>query len=309
MYGRPHFIMIIALVASLLGTVASAQEKKPIAAKPGSDLESTYAYVSYGPHTRNVMDVWLSKSTKSQPVLVSIHGGGFEKGEKTIDRDLLKRCLDAKIAVIAINYRLSQDAIAPAAFLDSARAIQFIRHHAKEWNLDPRRVAATGASAGAGIALWLGFHDDLADQKNADPIQRESTRLTCMAVLDGQCSYDPRFIKQLIPENDTYKSRFLAAFFGVKLDTLDNLPPEKYRLFEEVSAINFLTKDDPPVLQLYGYPLDTPVTDQNIGIHHPRFGKILKEKMDALGIPCELTTKQGSGQTIFAFIKKHFGMD
>ena len=115
-------------------------------------------------------------------------------------------------------------------------------------------------------------------------------------------------IKQLIPENDTYKSRFLAAFFGVKLDNLDNLPAEKYRLFAEVSAINFLTKDDPPVLQLYGYPLDAPITDQNIGIHHPRFGQFLKTKMDALGIPCELTTKQGSGHTILTFIKKHFGI-
>ena len=174
--------------------------------------------------------------------------------------------------------RLSQDAIAPAAFLDSSRAIQFIRHHAKDWNLDPKRVAAPGASAGAGIALWLDFHNDLANPQSADPIQRESTRLTCMAVIDGQCSYDPRFIKQLIPENDTYKSRFLAAFFGVKLDTLDNLPAEKCRLFEDVSALNYLTADDPPVLQLYDYSLATPVTDQNIGIHHPRFGKILKEK-------------------------------
>ena len=305
----PRTLVTIACLTSLLGTVLRAQEPKPTTAKPSQNLEPTYANLSYGPHARNVMDVWLTKSAKPQPVLVSIHGGGFEKGEKTIDRDLLKRCLDAKIAVVAINYRLSQDAIAPAAFLDSARAIQFVRQHAQEWNLDPKRVAATGPSAGAGISLWLGFHSDLADPKNTDPVLRESTRLTCLAILDGQCSYDPRFIKQLIPENDTYKSRFLAAFFGVKLDSLDNLPAEKYRLFEEASPINFLTKDAPPVLQLYGYSLNSPITDQTIGIHHPRFGKVLKDKMDALGVPCELTSKQASGQTIFVFIKKHFGMN
>ena len=305
----PRTFIMIACLACLLGTALLAQEPKPTAAKPSRDLVPTYANLAYGPHARNVMDVWLTKSTQPQPVLVSIHGGGFEKGEKAIDRDLLKRCLDAKIAVVAINYRLSQDAIAPAAFLDSARAIQFIRHHAQEWNLDPKRVAATGPSAGAGISLWLGFHSDLADPKNTDPVLRESTRLTCLAVLDGQCSYDPRFIQQLIPENDTYKSRFLAAFFGTKLDALDNLPAEKYRLFEESSPINFLTKEAPPVLQLYGYSLNAPITDQNIGIHHPRFGKVLKEKMDALGVPCEFASKQGSGQTIFLFIQKHFGMN
>ena len=185
------------------------------------------------------MDVWLALSAQPTPVLISIHGGGFNKGVKGVDRDLLKRCLENKISVVAINYRLSQEAIAPAAFLDSARAIQFIRNHAKEWNLDPRRVAATGASAGAGISLWLGFHPDLADPKNSDPVLRESTRLTCIATVDGQCSYDPRFIKQLIPENDTYKSQFLAALVGVDPQTLDHLSPEKARLFEDVSAINY----------------------------------------------------------------------
>ena len=251
------------------------------------------------------MDVWLALSAQPTPVLISIHGGGFNKGVKGVDRDLLKRCLENKISVVAINYRLSQEAIAPAAFLDSARAIQFIRNHAKEWNLDPRRVAATGASAGAGISLWLGFHPDLADPKNSDPVLRESTRLTCIATVDGQCSYDPRFIKQLIPENDTYKSQFLAALVGVDPQTLDHLSPEKARLFEDVSAINYLTKESPPVLQLYGYTLDTPITDLNIGIHHPRFGQALKERMDALGVPCTLSNKQNSSSIIYSFIKKY----
>jgi|APCry1669188970_1035186.scaffolds.fasta_scaffold319337_1 acetyl esterase len=84
-------IVMIALLASLLGTAGFAQETKPTATKPSRDLEPTYANLSYGPHARNVMDVWLTKSAKPQTVLVSIHGGGFEKGEKTIDRDLLKR--------------------------------------------------------------------------------------------------------------------------------------------------------------------------------------------------------------------------
>jgi len=67
------------------------------------------------------------------------------------------------ISVVAITYRLSDTALAPAQFHDSARAVQFIRSRAKDWNLDPKPIAATGGSAGAGLSLWLGFHDDLAD--------------------------------------------------------------------------------------------------------------------------------------------------
>src|SRR5262245_53716998 len=179
------------------------------------DRRPTHADVKYGPHERNVMDVWLAPSDKPTPVLVSIHGGGFRGGNKSVSPDLLRRCLESGISVAAITYRLSDQAIAPAQFLDSARAIQFLRYKAKEWNLDPKRVAATGSSAGAGLSLWLGFHDDLADPKSDDPVLRQSTRLTCMSVFNGQTSYDPRFIRDLFPGTDTYKVAALAQLYDV----------------------------------------------------------------------------------------------
>jgi len=271
----------------------------------------THRDVKYGPHDRNVMDVWLAESDKPTPVLVSIHGGGFRAGNKSVSGGLLSRCLESGISVVAITYRLSDQAIAPAQFLDSARAVQFIRYKAKEWNLDPTRIAATGGSAGAGISLWLGFHDDLADPDNEDPVLRQSTRLTCMAVYNGQTSYDPRFIRKLFPGTNTYQESALAQLFGVDLSKLDQLPEEKYRLFEEVSALPHLTKDDVPVALFYAGTLDTPITNQGIGIHHPRFGRALKEKMDQLGIECQFYTGMPRGdewiELTMEFVKKHLG--
>jgi hypothetical protein len=245
--------------------------------------------------------------------LVSIHGGGFVAGNKSVQPQLLKDCLGSGISVAAINYRYSTQAIAPAPFQDGARAVQFLRSKYMEWNIDPKRIAATGGSAGAGISLWLGFHDDMADPKSNDPILRQSTRLTCMAVFDGQTSYDPRFIRKLFPGKDIYKISALRQLFGVDLNKLDDLPGEKYKLFEEVSAINHLTKDDPPVLLSYSRPIDTEITSQGIGIHHPLFGKVLKEKMDELKIPCEVNAagKRIDGGTptrTIDFLKEHFDM-
>lgn len=242
--------------------------------------------VKYGPHARNIMDIWLAKSEKPTPVLVSIHGGGFRAGDRSVSPDVLRQCLDAGISVVAITYRFSSDAIAPASFLDSARAIQFIRYNAKEWNIDPTRIAATGGSAGAGLSLWLGFHDDLADSDNEDPVLRESTRLTCMFVSGGQSSYDPRFIRELFPDTNTYQHPALAMLYDVDLNKLDELPEEKYKLFEECSPITHLTKDDVPAMLLYPGGFDQEITNQGIGIHHAKFGVALKEKMDALGIRC-----------------------
>jgi acetyl esterase/lipase len=289
------------------------RKKRGRQAKRGPRILPTHANVKYGDHERHVMDVWLAESGKPTPVLVSIHGGGFRGGNKSVSAPLLQECLKSGISVAAITYRLSQHKIAPAQFYDCARAVQFIRSKSKEWNLDPKRFAATGGSAGAGLSLWLGFHDDLAKPDSKDPIARQSTRIQCMVVFNGQTSYDPRFIRKLFPGTDTYKHPALAQLYGVDLNKLDSLPKEKYELFELTSSITHLTKDDAPAMLLYNSEFDTPIRTQGIGIHHPRFGKVLKERMDKLGIECQVKTGVGRGgenatKLTMDFIKKHLNM-
>ncbi len=268
----------------------------------------THPDVSYGPSPRNVMDVWLAKSETPTPVLVSIHGGGFRGGNKNVDPQILRGCLDAGISVVAITYRLSGEAKAPAQFLDSARAVQFVRSKSQEWNIDKSRFAATGGSAGAGISLWLGFHDDLADPKNPDPVLRESTRLTCTAVFNGQTSYDPRFIKTLFPGQSIYQEGALIQLYGVPIAEFDDPKPETAKVFEEISPLHHLSKGDAPALLAYNSDLDTPITNQAIGIHHPRFGKALKERMDALGIECVFAPgvdRASFAGKVLEFVKRH----
>lgn len=298
------------LIGLLTVSHVSAQEQN---ARQQRGVAPTHRNLKYGPDERNVMDVWLAKSDQPTPVLVSIHGGGFRGGNKGVERGLLTACLESGISVVAITYRLSGTAIAPAQHHDSARAIQFIRHNAKEWNIDPKRFAATGGSAGAGISLWLGFHDDLADPDNDDPVLRQSTRLSCMSVYNGQTSYDPRFIRDLFPGTDTYKHSALAQLYDVDLDNLDDLPKEKYELFEYVSAINHLDKTDVPAQLIYASTQETKISTQGVGIHHPKFAMVLKEKMDPLSLECDVRTgvRRGSEEwteMTMAFVKKHLGV-
>jgi acetyl esterase len=102
---------------------------------------------------------------------------------------------------------------------DGARAIQFLRLHAKEWNLDPQAVAAAGGSSGAGISLWIGFQDDLADPTAADPVQRQSSRISAIGSVDGQASYDPWVIAKLINEK-ILQSPIIPALYGIKGDDM-----------------------------------------------------------------------------------------
>jgi acetyl esterase/lipase len=181
-----------------LAVIAWAAFAAPLSARD-PEIAPTFKDVNYGPHERNVLDFWQAKSEKPTPVVVYIHGGGFVAGDKSsVNAAMLKVCLDAGISCAAINYRYTTTAPFPGPMHDSARAIQFIRSKATEWNIDPKRIAAYGGSAGAGISMWLAFHDDLANPHSEDPVLRQSSRLTCAGSIGGQSTYDPLKIKELI---------------------------------------------------------------------------------------------------------------
>lgn len=276
-------------------------------AKPAPDV----ADAKYGPHERNVLDFWKAKSETPAPLVLYIHGGGFRAGDKkSLSGARIREYLDSGFAVAAVNYRFTNVAPAPATYLDCARALQFLRSKAKEWNIDPGLVASTGGSAGAGTSLWIAFHDDLADPKSEDPVARQSTRLTCVAVDNGQSSYDPRFAEKIgLPRPNFERHEFFLPFYGITKEEIDT--PKALQRYEEFAPITYLTKDDPPAHLSYSLPDEKcdATSNLNLVVHHPRFGIALKEQMDALGIECVVQYKgQSPGERLgpLAFIKKQF---
>ena len=247
----------------------------------------THADVKYGASDRNVLDFYRAASEQPTPVLVFIHGGGFVAGDKrALDPNVLSACLNAKISFASINYRYTTRAPYPAPMLDGARAIQFIRSKAAEWKINPSRLGAFGGSAGAGISMWVGFHNDLAKADSTDPVERESTRVTCVGSIGGQTSYDPLQIKEWLGGRAWEHPAFKPFYALQSPDDLQK--PEVRKLAHDATVLNHLTKDDPPVFMLYSEP-DAPLSEKSApgtGIHHPKFGHILKEKMDALGVEC-----------------------
>lgn len=273
---------------------------------------ATYADIEYGSHKKQRFDLWLAKNDKAAPLLIYIHGGGFRGGDKRgVNRKLLKKMLENGVSFASLNYRLTDVGPYPMQMHDCARALQFIRHNAAKYNIDPKRVGAFGGSAGSGISQWLAFHEDLADPQSDDPICRQSTRLVGVAPYNAQTSYDPRFIKELFNTKEVESA--LIAFFGMKGP--DDIHDKKFhQLFEDASPINHLTKDDPPVFFHYNQA-NTPLPENSRGnqhIHHPRFGLVLKEKMDKLGIECTVRLKEESPQfpveEVAGFFFRHFGM-
>jgi arylformamidase len=277
---RPFLAMLISLAAA---TSLFADDAK--------QLVPTHANVSYGPHAMNVLDFWKAKGNGPRPLLVYIHGGGWVGGDKKQNVKTIRPYLEKGISYAAINYRLTGQAPLPAPVHDAARAIQFIRSKAVEWNINTTRIALTGGSAGACTSMWILLHDDLANPKSDDPVQRESTRVTAAAVAGGQTSIDPKVIEGWLGPN-VLKHRMINMAVGEQTieGALKNY--EKHRaLYFEFSPYNHLDKKDPPLFMSYGNNMKLPSENAGHGIHHPVYGVKMKEKADRLGQESHLLIK------------------
>ncbi len=103
------------------------------------------------------LDIYLPEDgSGSYPVILYVHGGAFKSGDKSQELDFLDAALAKGIAVVSINYRLSSEAIFPAAIHDVKGAIRFIRVNAETYHIDADKMALWGASAGGNLVSLAG---------------------------------------------------------------------------------------------------------------------------------------------------------
>lgn len=110
--------------------------------------------------------LWMPENTeKPVPILLYIHGGAWmeESYDEFYDWDLLNWCLDHGIALASCEYRLSVEAIWPAALHDLKGTIRYIRAHAGELGIDENSIGITGYSAGGQLVMILGTSGDVPE--------------------------------------------------------------------------------------------------------------------------------------------------
>lgn len=278
--------------------IGAAEAEKFLAANPPIP-NPTFYDVAYGPHPKQVLHFWKAESDKPTPVLLFIHGGGWQAGGRLSGGSgMLLAMLKAGISVASIEYRFINEATADGVvppvkgpLHDAARALQLVRSKATEWNIDKARIGASGGSAGACSSLWLAFHPDLADPKSTDPIARESTRLWCAAVTGAQTTLDPQQMKEWTPN-----SSYGGHAFGFKGDATKKLSPFNEFLAKrdtilpwiaEYSPYALVTADDPAIYLHYGAPPALGKEEKD-PTHTSNFGVKLQEHCKAAGVECAL---------------------
>ena len=311
---------VIAILASLLFNFVLADG----AAADNLDTP-TVVDMAYGSDSeRQTLDFWKPNSDKPTPVVLMIHGGGWIRGDKSVyNAETIRPYLEHGVAVVRLNYRFISQAMeqhvdppVKACLLDAARALQAVRSKAKEWNIDPERVGATGGSAGACTSLWLALHDDLADPKSNDPVARKSTRLKCAAVDVAQTSLDPKKLREWMANAEYAGHAFgFMAEGRSRKDEFELLLANREKLLplvNEYSPIEWVSQDDPPIFMDYVREPEPAEfgTAQRDPTHSPINGLMLAEKLKEVGVEAVVSYKGKEDQSygsISAFLIEKLG--
>lgn len=272
------------------GEAGSAEDSTP--QRSAQEAGPTHPDYAYGDHEKQRFDLWtLPDAEAPTPLVVFIHGGGFRGGDKKVAPGVPRGYLEEGVAFASMNYRLSDVGPYPIMMHDAARGLQTIRHRAGEWNIDPDRVVCYGGSAGAGISLWLAFHDDLAEPGSDDPIARQSTRLLAAGTLNGQSTYDMHTYREWFGVPDLPIHSALPAFLGIESGAELDEEPVRARM-RDASPIEHLSKDDEVAVYMSFSRPDSEVTretSQAVWVHHVLLGRKLQEAMQELGLECHVT--------------------
>jgi len=227
------------------------------------------------------LDVYRAELDKPTPAMVFIHGGGWRAGsKKPVPGWLLNAVHEGRFSVVSVEYRFSDVAPHPAQANDCMRAIQFVRHKAAEWNIDPKRIGVTGGSAGGHLTLWVALHEDAADPDSSDPIKRQSSRVACAVSFAGPTDWS--LLSEIDHKHPAYR-QLLGYEPGTPADEMDA------KAKKDVSPISFVSQDDPPIMQVHGD------NDTTVPIEHARN---LYERLKSVGVKTELVVIEGANHSV-----------
>ena len=190
-------------------------------------------------------DLYLPKGLAKAPVIVSVHGGGWQNGSRANWKYLGPYLAKNGIAMFAISYRLGKAGIYPAEVYDVKSAIQYVRANAPDLGVDADRIGLMGASAGGHLVGLVGLaHDHFKSEYGNDPNAGVPANVKAVVAFYGiydmvaQWQHD-----QIERPRDQIAAKFLNA-----------LPSENRKIYFESSPMSYTTigENRPRFLLLHG---------------------------------------------------------
>jgi acetyl esterase/lipase len=263
-----------------------------------STMNTKYLDVVYAVKSSSEkLDVYLPKGGSGTfPVIICVHGGAFKSGDKTKELDFLSAALESGYAVISVNYRLSSEAIFPAAINDVKAAIRFIRANAATYNINADKIALWGGSAGGNLVSLAGTTAGTNDLYDVS-LGNETISDDVLAVVDW---FGPIYFSTMDAEFTALGSSGImgatnsssspeSAYLG---ETIGSAQAET--LVKQASPQTYITKDDPAFFIQHG------TADRNIPITQSvNFAKSLTDVLGASNVTFEKLEGAGHGTSEF----------
>lgn len=244
--------------AGCLSTQSNTSEQKLGGDVDISSTNNNFTDIAYAAKSETQkLDIYLPNEGKGPfPVIIAIHGGGFAWGDKKGGNLApMFKGLNHGYAVVAVNYRLSNEAKFPAAINDVKAAIRFIRVNAAQYNLNPDKIALWGDSAGGNLASLAGTTGGTNNCYNIS-LGNANVSDNVTVVIDWYgptnfCAMDEQYRVSGIRE----KVKFVQTY------NTDNSFPSKYLgqniskvpdLCKQADPTTYLTSECPPFLIQHG---------------------------------------------------------
>ncbi len=282
--GATLFLAMSALASAQPGA-AKAKTKgapPPPRVPAGVVAHRDLAYV-VGGHERQKLDLYVpEKSGGALPVIVWVHGGGWQGGSKNQCRPLADGFVARGYAVASVGYRLSGEAIFPAQLEDCKAAVRWLRAHARDYGLDPARFAAWGSSAGGHLVALLGTAGDVPEFE-VGAHRDQSSRVQAVVDWFG-------------PTDFNAMDRHAPAGAGLKHDS-PNSPeskligapiadPANRAKVKRADPVTYVSAGAPPFLIMHG--------DADATVPHHQ-SVLLHDALAAAGVPVRFVTLEGAG--------------
>lgn len=293
-------LLHVFLITFVLPFTASCQNNEtPLAAPKGmlAIRDLNYAGTT---NWRQTLDLFVPEkpSEKPLPLVVFIHGGGWENGSKNSGGALLPLIESGNYVGASINYRLTNEGPHPMQIHDCKAAIRWLRAHAKDYSIDSDKIGVFGISAGGHLVSLLGTGGDVKElEGTVGKHLNQSSCVTCVVNFCGPANFLTFAGKGSVIDPENTKSG-IGKLLGGKLSA-------RQAAAKAASPVTYVSKDDPPFLHIHG------TKDNLVPYDQP---KEFDAALEAAGISSTLLTGEGEGHVFYnqplirnirAFLDKH----
>lgn len=237
------------------------------------------------------LDVFTPKQDAKGLGIIFCCSGGWFSDKRIAAPMFFQAFINRGYTVFAVVHGSQPKFTIPEILDDMHRAVRYVRHHAKEYAIDPTRIGVTGGSAGGHLSLMLGTTGKDGDPKASDPVDRESSKVQAVA-----CFFPPTDFLNYGKEGNVALGTGVLTSFKPPFDFTEQDPKTRsFVLITDEQKRKDIGKKISPVYQVTQYAAPTLIVhgdaDQLVPIQQ---AERMIEKLKEVKVPCELVIRKNA---------------